>query len=80
MIAEMLGKQKSVEFVIVPDLVSGIEISVDGRKIAWSIDDYLSSLAKSVDDLLKNKSETGDDALAKSAATPPLQDIDNNEQ
>jgi F-type H+-transporting ATPase subunit b len=68
-IAEILGKQKPVEFIIVPDLVSGIEISCNGRKIAWSIADYLGSLAKSVDDLLKNKTEPGGAAPENSAAT-----------
>jgi F-type H+-transporting ATPase subunit b len=77
-IAEILGKQKPVEFIIVSDLVSGIEISCNGRKIAWSIADYLGSLAKSVDDLLKNKSETGGAAPENSAATE-VQDVDINE-
>jgi len=77
-IVEIFGKQKLFEFIVVPDLVSGIEINSDGRKIAWSIADYLGSLAKSVDDLLKNKSETGDAAPANSAATS-VQDVDNNE-
>lgn len=77
-IGEILGKQKPLEFDIVPDLVSGIEINSDGRKIGWSIADYLGSLAKSVDDLLKNKSETGDAAPAKSVTTT-VQDVDNNE-
>ncbi|MGB5395580.1 MAG: F0F1 ATP synthase subunit delta, partial [Gammaproteobacteria bacterium] len=77
-IAEIFGKQKMVEFIIVPDLVSGIEISCNGRKIAWSIADYLGSLAKSVDDLLKNKSETGGAAPKNPAATTG-QDVDNNE-
>ena len=74
-IAEITGKQKPVEFIIVPDLVSGIEISCNGRKIAWSIADYLGSMAKSVDDLLKNKSETG--GAAPAATT--VQDVDDNE-
>lgn len=77
-IAEILGKQKPVEFIILPDLVSGIEIISDGRKIAWSISDYLGSLAKSVDDLLKNKAETGGAAPENSAATT-VQEVDNNE-
>jgi F-type H+-transporting ATPase subunit b len=77
-IAEILGKQKPLEFTIVPDLVSGIEINSDGRKIAWSIADYLSSLGKSVDDLLKSKSETGIAGSVGSAATS-AQDVDNNE-
>ena len=77
-IAEILGKQKPVEFIIVPDLVSGIEISSDGRKIAWSIADYLGSLAKSVDDLLKNKSETRG-AAPENPAAITVEDVDNNE-
>jgi F-type H+-transporting ATPase subunit b len=78
-IAEIIGKQKPLDFIVVPDLISGIEINCNGRKIAWSIDDYLGLLAKSVDDLLKNKSETGGTAPENSAATT-VQDIDNNER
>jgi F-type H+-transporting ATPase subunit b len=78
-IAEIFDKQKPLEFIVVPDLVSGIEISSGGRKIAWSIADYMGSLAKSVDDLLKNKSETAGAAPANSPATT-VQDVDNNEQ
>ena len=76
--AEILGEQKPLEFIIVADLVSGIEINSNGRKIAWSITDYLASLAKSVDDLLKNKSEIGGAASENSAATE-VQDVDINE-
>ena len=77
-IAEITGTQKPVEFIIVPDLVSGIEIISDGRKIAWSISDYLGSLAKSVDDLLKDKSDT-EGASPANSAVATAQDIDNNE-
>ena len=52
---EILGSDKQLEFETAPDLVSGIEISADGRKIAWSIADYLASLAKSIDSLLKTQ-------------------------
>lgn len=57
-IAELLGKEKRVEFDIAPDRVSGIEISANGQKIAWSIADYLDSLARGVDELLKTRTET----------------------
>ena len=76
-IAEIFGKQKPLEFLIVPDLVSGIEISSDGRKIAWSIADYLGSLAKSVDDLLKNKSAAAGVAPGYSAVPSVQKDIGN---
>lgn len=57
-IKEILGKEKQVQFAVEPDLVSGIEISTNGQKIAWSITDYLTSLGKSVDSLLKTQTET----------------------
>lgn len=46
-----------VRFETAPELVGGIELSTDGRKLAWSIADYLLSLEKGVDELLKKKSE-----------------------
>ncbi|MDG4813028.1 hypothetical protein P8629_08410 [Hydrogenovibrio sp. 3SP14C1] len=52
-IKEILGQDKQVEFNIVPDLVSGIEISSNGQKIAWSIAEYLDSMAMSVNSMLK---------------------------
>jgi F-type H+-transporting ATPase subunit b len=64
-VVETLGKQKAIDFIIVPNLISGIEISSDGRKIAWSITDYVGSLARSVDDLLKNTSEKSGSSLAQ---------------
>ena len=41
-----------VRFETVPDVISGIELSAKGRKIAWSIADYLASLEKSVGEVL----------------------------
>ncbi len=58
LITEILGTEKIIEFDIVPNLLSGIELSADGRKMAWSLTDYLASLEKSVDDLLKSRTET----------------------
>jgi F-type H+-transporting ATPase subunit b len=46
-----------VRFETAPDLVGGIEFTANGRKIAWSISDYLVSLKKGVDELLKQKVE-----------------------
>ncbi len=44
-----------VRFETAPDLVSGIELTANGQKVAWSIADYLASLEKGVDELLKEK-------------------------
>ncbi|MEP7348236.1 MAG: F0F1 ATP synthase subunit delta [Gemmatimonadaceae bacterium] len=44
-----------LRFETAPDVVSGIELTTNGQKVAWSIADYLVSLEKGVDDLLKEK-------------------------
>ncbi|MDD5385440.1 MAG: F0F1 ATP synthase subunit B [Gallionella sp.] len=48
-----LAVEAQVRFEVVPDLVSGIELTLQGQKIAWSIADYLASLEKGVNELLK---------------------------
>jgi F-type H+-transporting ATPase subunit b len=50
---ETLGIDPPVSFHTAPELVSGIEIAASGRKIAWSIEDYLKSLDKDVGALLE---------------------------
>lgn len=42
-------------FETAPDLISGIELSANGQKVAWSIADYLASLEKDVNELLEEK-------------------------
>jgi F-type H+-transporting ATPase subunit b len=44
-----------LRFETAPHLVSGIELTTNGQKVAWSIADYLASLEKSVSELLKEK-------------------------
>ncbi len=57
-IKETLGMETQADFKTDPELVSGIELTADGQKIAWSIADYLSSLERSIDELLKEKSKS----------------------
>ncbi|MBE0545137.1 MAG: F0F1 ATP synthase subunit delta [Verrucomicrobia bacterium] len=52
---ETFSAEVRVRFETEPDLVSGIELSANGQKVAWSISDYLSSLEKGVGELLKAK-------------------------
>jgi F-type H+-transporting ATPase subunit b len=42
-----------IRFETAPDLISGIELTANGQKVAWSIADYLTSLEKGIDELLK---------------------------
>jgi len=51
-----LGSQTQVQFQTAPDLVSGIELTKNGKNVAWNVADYLTSLEKSVEVLLKEKS------------------------
>lgn len=45
-----------VRFETAPEVISGIELTASGRKIAWSIADYLASLERRVGELLKESS------------------------
>jgi len=60
-VKEVLGKELQIKFETAPELVSGIELTLNGQKLAWSIADYLTSLEKSIDELIKEKPkpETG---------------------
>ena len=52
---ETFSAKIRVRFETAPDLVSGIELTANGQKVAWSIADYLASLEKGVEELLKQK-------------------------
>jgi F-type H+-transporting ATPase subunit b len=55
---ETFSSEIQVKFETAPDLVSGIELSTNGQKLAWSIADYLAELEKGVDELLKTQAKT----------------------
>ena len=50
---ETFSAEVNVSFETAPDMVSGIEFSTNGQKLAWSISDYLASLEEGVATLLK---------------------------
>jgi F-type H+-transporting ATPase subunit b len=54
---ETFRAEIQVRFETAPDVISGIELTANGRKVAWSIGDYLASLEKSVSELLKEQSK-----------------------
>lgn len=62
---EAFSAEICVRFETVPDLISGIELTTNGQKVAWSIADYLLSLEKGVDELLKKKDKPEDKATPK---------------
>ncbi|MEA3146797.1 MAG: F-type H+-transporting ATPase subunit b [Verrucomicrobiota bacterium] len=54
-VKELFGQGTGIDFETKADLISGIELTANGQKIAWSIGDYLKSLISSVDRLLQPK-------------------------
>ena len=66
-VKETFAPDAQVQFETAPELVSGIELSTNGQKVAWSIADYLSTLEKSAGELLHAdaKPESKPDAKAK---------------
>ncbi|CAK0764227.1 F-type H+-transporting ATPase subunit b [Gammaproteobacteria bacterium] len=47
----------ALRFETAPDLIGGIELTTNGQKLAWSIDDYLASLQDGVEALLNAPAE-----------------------
>ena len=64
---ETFSAEIRVRYETAPDLISGIELTANGQKVAWSIADYLVSLEKGVDDLLKEKDRSETKAEPKTA-------------
>ena len=49
---ETFGQPIPLKFETAPELVSGIELSAQGQKLAWSISDYLAALASGLQERL----------------------------
>jgi len=67
---EISSAEIHIRFETVPDLISGIELTSNGQKVAWSIADYLTSLEKGIDELLKEKDKPK--AKTSSDLTPQI--------
>ena len=64
-INETFSADVHLRFETSPDLVSGLELTANGQKVAWSIAGYLASLEKGVDELLKEQEKPEPDAAPK---------------
>lgn len=67
---ETFSAEIQVRFETAPDVISGIELAANGRKVAWSIADYLASLEKSIGELLKEQSKPKANPEAKAEPKP----------
>ncbi|MFC1766560.1 F0F1 ATP synthase subunit B [Planctomycetota bacterium] len=54
-INETFSANIRIRFETSPDLISGIELTTNGQKVAWSIADYVMSMENVAADLLKEK-------------------------
>jgi F-type H+-transporting ATPase subunit b len=64
---ETFSADLALRFETAPELIGGIELGVNGQKVAWSIAEYLSSLESGVEELLKAQSRPD----AESKPEPP---------
>jgi len=57
-----------LQFETAPDLVSGIELTANGQKVAWSIADYLTALKTDIREILKEQDKAEPKAKPKPKA------------
>jgi F-type H+-transporting ATPase subunit b len=55
---DIMAGDIQLRFETEPDLLSGIELTASGYKLAWSISDYLDSVEKGVGELLQKEEES----------------------
>jgi len=54
-VTEILGSKTHFQFKTEPEIISGIELTSNGYKVAWSISGYLNSLQKNIAEIVNNK-------------------------
>jgi len=56
-ISDIFDTKHAISFDVKPDLINGIELTAHGQTVAWSVTDYLSSLANDIDALIGKKDQ-----------------------
>jgi F-type H+-transporting ATPase subunit b len=74
-VKQLFATDMPLKFDVAPDLVSGIELSANGQKVAWNIADYLNSLEISVADLLREKAKPVSRTPSKPDTPPALEAV-----
>ena len=69
-INETFSADIHLRFETAPDRISGIELTANGQKVAWSIADYLTSLQKGVAELLQQQDKPKPKSTPKADAKP----------
>ena len=70
---ETFSDEVRIRFETAPNLISGIELTANGQKVAWSIADYLESLEKGVDEILKEQDKRQAKGEPKPQPKPELE-------
>lgn len=55
-IQQEFHRECNIQFVVVPELIGGIELMANGQKISWNIADYLSSLEQLINKVVHQNS------------------------
>lgn len=53
----VLAAELTFRYETAPDIVSGIELVIEGYKLSWSISDYIFSLENNLNNLIKEKAQ-----------------------
>ena len=67
---ETFSAEIRIRFETAADLISGIELTTNGQKVAWSIADYLAALEKGVEELVKETDKREAKAEPKPESKP----------
>jgi len=54
-VTEILGTETHFQYKTAPEIISGIELTSNGYKVAWSISEYLNSLRKDISEIVNTK-------------------------
>ncbi len=70
---KLLGTETHFQFKTTPDIISGIELSSNGYKLAWSISEYLNSLQKRISQTMKEEPKEEPQKESKEKEEPKVE-------
>ncbi len=77
---ETFSANIQIDFAVTPDVISGVELTAGGQKIAWSIADYLLSMEQRISELTeltKAKDAKNPPATKSRVAAKPAANVDS---
>jgi len=54
-VSEQIVRDATMRYLVEPDVVSGVELRVNGHKIAWSLNEYLETLVENLTETLQRE-------------------------